>query len=480
MMSVLNTDILVNYYFEEISKIPRGSYNERKIADYLEDFAKQHELKYNRDKLHNVVIYKVGTAGYEEHEPVMLQAHMDMVNEKNKDSDHDFDHDPLDLYIEDGFVAARGTTLGADDGYGVAYMLAMLSDPEAKHPPLECVFTVAEEVGLDGALGLDGSLISAKRMIGLDSEKEGELCTTSSGGCDVMITKELQFVDNSKPVYELLVKGLLGGHSGGEIHQGRGNANKLAARVLYGMLKEKVDLQLIDIDGGLKNNAIPRECLVTFASDCKMDKLETIVKKYQSDFKTELEFTDPNVTVSIVNVERKAINALRSKQTSDIIKMMVALKNGFVERSHAIEGLTTVSLNMGVVNIVGNQLKINYLLRSPMASAVSNMIDELDIVASAFDSELKADNYYPGWNYEPNSKLREQFKAFYLEYTGKEIKETATHGGLETGIFKGKKPDLDIITMGPDTFDIHTPDEKMDIASFVRCYDLLKAFIATL
>ena len=202
-MSILDINIPVNYYFEEISKIPRGSYNEQKIADYVENFAKEHNLRYVRDQVNNLIIYKDASAGYEDHEAIMLQAHMDMVNEKNKDSDHDFDNDPLDLYIDDGFITAKGTTLGADDGYGVAYMLALLSTDNVKHPPLECVFTVCEEVGLDGALAFDGNLISANRMIGLDSETEGETCTTSSGGCDVMVDKDLHFVDNTKPIYEL-------------------------------------------------------------------------------------------------------------------------------------------------------------------------------------------------------------------------------------------------------------------------------------
>lgn len=479
-MAVLDTNILVNYYFEEICKIPHGSYNETMIADFIESFAKEKNLRYYRDHLNNIVIYKDATDGYENHETVMLQAHMDMVNEKNKDSNHDFDHDPLDLYLENGFVSARGTTLGADDGYGVAYMLAILSDSEVKNPPLECVFTVAEEVGLDGALGLDTDVLKATRMIGLDSENEGEICTTSSGGCDVVITKNLDFMNNDNKAYTLLVKGLSGGHSGGEIHRGKANANKLAARVMYGLLKADLNIQLIDINGGLKNNAIPRECAITFATTCDLKNLQEVVDEYQKYFNEEFKVSDPNIKLELTLKDECRLPALAVEESKDIIKLLVVLKNGFVERSLVIDDLTTISLNMGVVTIENNQLKIDYLLRSPMKSAVNNMIDELQIIGESFGAVTKADNYYPGWNYEQNSKLRELFKDFYLKRTGIEVKEVATHGGLETGIFKGKMPSLDIITMGPNMSGIHTPDERMEINSFINCYEILKDFIAIL
>lgn len=479
-MAILDTSILVNYYFEEICKIPHGSYNEKQIADYVENFAINQGLRYYRDELNNVVIYKDASSGYQGHETVMLQAHMDMVNEKNKDSDHDFENDPLDLYLEDGFVKAKGTTLGGDDGYGVAYMLAILSDSTVKHPPLECVFTVAEEVGMDGALGLDTSYLKATRMIGLDSESEGEICTTSSGGCDVVITKKLTFTDNKATTYTLFIKGLTGGHSGGEIHRGKANANKLMARILYGMVKADLNVRLVDLNGGLKNNAIPRECQVVFTSTSEIVKLQEIVDEYQSYFKEEFEISDSDVKIELSVNQKVSPLALELKESNDIIKMMMVLKNGFVERSLVIENLTTISLNMGVVTINENLLKIDYLLRSPMKSAVMNMVDELDITASAFEATIAPANYYPGWNYEQNSKLRELFKAFYFKRTGHEVKEVATHGGLETGVFKGKMPTLDIITMGPNMADIHTPDERMEVVSFVKCYDILKDFIATL
>lgn len=477
-MAVLNTNILINYYFEEISKIPRGSYNEEGIADYVVSIAEQYHLDYQRDEMNNVIIFKEATKGYEDHEPLMLEAHMDMVNEKNNDSDHDFENDPLDLYIEDGFLHARGTTLGADDGYGVSYMLAILTQENIKHPPLECVFTVQEEVGLFGAFGIDASYLKARRMIGLDSEKEGVTCTSSSGGVDVMMTKPIHKQENSSPVYILEVKGLLGGHSGDCIHKARGNANKLAARVLYHMLKNSIDIRLIEIIGGLKNNAIPRECSVVFASQNSKDEIETIIYSCYQDIKNELEISDPNVDISVYETECDfCINA---KDSEAVISIMYLAINGMIEQSQVIPGLTTLSLNMGVVRTHDDSITIDYSIRSPIKSARDEIAMQLDAVASLFNGYTEKSGDYPGWDYDPHSLLRKQLKEFYEEYAHQELEEVATHGGLETGVLKGKIPELDIVTIGPNMADIHTPDERLDIQSFENTFELLVKFIETL
>lgn len=477
-MSVLDTSILVNYYFEEITKIPHGSYQEEAIADYVESIAKTHQLNFRRDEMHNIVVFKEATKGYEDHEPLMLEAHLDMVNEKNNDSQHDFDTNPLDLYIEDGFLHARGTTLGADDGYGVAYMLAILTDPAVKHPPLECVFTVQEEVGLCGALAFDTSDLKAKRMIGLDSETEGETCTSSSGGNDVLITKPITGEDNDAFVYVMEIKGLLGGHSGECIDKGRANANKLAARILYSLLKEGIDIRLVEITGGLKNNAIPRECVVIFASYESFEVINDKIQKYHLDIQKEYENSDPSIQITLQNTECSV--CICAKDSEAIIQIMYLAMNGLVEKSQVIEGLTTVSLNMGVVRTNDNDITIDYCLRSPLKSARMEMVSQLELVASLFNGYVSVSGDYPGWDYDAHSILRKQFKDFYYEYTKQSLKEVATHGGLETGAFKDKIPELDIITMGPNMADIHTPDERLDIESFVKTYKLLVSFIATL
>lgn len=478
-MRVLDQSVSIYRYFEDITKIPHGSYQEEKIADYVEEFAKSHHFNYQRDEMHNIIIFKPATKGYEDHPTLMLQGHMDMVNEKNNDSQHDFENDPLDLYIEDGYLHAKGTTLGADDGVAIAYMLAILDDDHLKHPALECVFTVQEEVGLYGAAGLDMSEMKAEYMIGLDSETEGEICTSSSGGCDLLITKQVIGQDNTSPVYVLEVKGLLGGHSGACIHLGRGNANKIVARLFMALLKNGMDIRLIDIFGGLKNNAIPRECVVTFASDNSYEEISQIIYQVADDISQELQINDPDFTV-VLSMDDGCDVCMTSQDSEAIITMMYLCPNGMKEQSQVISGLTTLSLNMGVIRTHEDSVTIDYSIRSPIQSARQELINQIDIIVSLFNGCIQVSGDYPGWDYDPHSKIRSLFKQFYKERTGQEVKEVATHGGLETGLFKGKKPYLDILTLGPNMEDIHTPDERLELESFVRTYEMLVDFIATL
>ncbi len=477
-MAVLDTNILVNYYFEEISKIPHGSYNEKAISDYIVSIAKQYNLKYYQDDMNNVIVYKDASQGYEDHEPVLLEAHMDMVCEKNNDSNHDFFNDPLDLYVDDGNLYARGTTLGADDGYGVCYMLALLTDLSLKHPPLECLFTVQEEVGLLGAMAIDESKISAKRMIGLDSETEGETCTSSSGGNEVYIYRKYNIEENSDPVYCFEIKGLLGGHSGACIHLARGNANKLCARALMMLLKNGIDVRLVDITGGLKSNAIPRECVCTFASKSDDKKIIELLTEFEKVLQKEFENSDNGVCIEFEYGESDC--AISSDDSQAIITMMYLCLNGLIERSQVIEDLTTVSLNMGIVRMENDMLTITYSMRSPLQSVRKEMAQQIDVLVSIFNAYTEISNEYPGWDYDSKSVLRKQLKDFYLSYTKKELKEVATHGGLETGVLKGKIPELDIVTYGPDMSDIHTPDERLNIDSFVRNYEFVVKFLEIL
>lgn len=477
-MAVLDTSILVNYYFEELTKIPHGSFHEEAIADYVESIAKEYHLDYRRDEMNNIVVFKAGTQGYEDHEPLMLEAHLDMVCEKNSDSHHDFENDPLDLYIKDGFLHAKGTTLGADDGYGVSYMLALLTEEGVKHPPLECVFTVQEEVGLCGALAFDASDLKAKRMIGLDSGEAGETCTSSSGGNDLLITKPVIGDDNDSPVYVFSVRGLLGGHSGACIDKARGNANKIAARVLYRLLKEGVDVRLVDITGGLKNNAIPRECIVTFASESDPEQIAAIIELCEANIRKEFENSDPDVYFELDEGESDI--CICAKDSESVISIMYLAINGLIEKSQVIPDLTTISLNMGIVRTYDDCITIHYSLRSPLQSAREELSMQLEYIAQIFNGFVEVSNDYPGWDYDPHSILRKQLSDFYYQSTGEKLREVATHGGLETGAFKGKIPELDIVTFGPDMADIHTPDERLNIKSFVETYQFLKDFIETL
>ncbi len=478
-MAVLDHSISIYKYFEELCQIPHGSYEEQAAADYVEAFAKEQGLACVRDDMHNLVIYKDGSKGKEDLAPVMLQAHLDMVNEKNQDSDHDFSRDPLDLYVEDGWLKARGTTLGGDDGYGVAYMMALLADQALEHPPLVCVFTVQEEVGLCGAMGLDPALLKADRLINLDADVEGNVFVSSSGGRDVLVTKPLKMEDNYNAAYVLEVKGLSGGHSGGEIHKEKGNANKIAARILYAMIRSGLDVRLVDITGGLKDNAIPRECVCTFVSASDEAELNAVAEQCLAELKEELAFSDAGLTVALKSGDA-AEQAASAADSKAAVCLMFLAPNGMQARSMAIEGLTTVSLNMGGVRVQEGKLVIHFSLRSPMQSAREDMSRKLELISEVYGAECAVTNDYPGWNYDQESPLRKAFAEYYLEKTGKEIVEEATHGGLETGVFKGYNEKLDIISVGPEIRDLHTPDERMDLASFLRIYEILKGFIASL
>lgn len=480
-MSVLDQNIPIMKYFEDISKIPHGSFEEEKIAEYLINFAKERNLKYITDELHNVIIYKDGQNGGENSDPIILQGHTDMVNEKNNDSDHDFSKDPLKLNIVDGWLYATGTTLGADDGVAVCYMLAVLDDKTIKHPPLECVFTTQEEVGMFGANILKAEYFKSKRMIGMDSGGEGITSVSSSGGRRVTVKKAVSFIKNinNDPQYKLSITGLLGGHSGGLIHKERGNSNKLAFRMLNYLLINNVDINLTSATGGLKDNAIPRECNVSFTSSTDLNQINNYLSEINNDIKEELQHSDPNFSYELEKIT-DTDSIIDSSESSDIIKLIYLLPNGFKSRSMVIEGLTTVSLNMGVLNLNENELSINFALRSPMLGAINEMTYQIIELSTLFDASVTSNADYPGWNYEANSPLRKVLAEVTKEVLDKNLEEIAGHGGLETGVFKGLIPEIDIVTLCAESEDIHTPNEHLNLASYQRMYDLLVKLLAKL
>ncbi len=477
-MAILDTNVEIFSYFEEISKIPRGSFHEEKISDYLVDFAKQHQLKFFQDDMKNVIIYKEGTKGYENHPVVMLQGHIDMVCEKDYDYNHDFENDPLELYIEDGWLHARGTTLGADDGYAISYMLAILASNDIAHPPLDCVFTVQEEVGMIGVRHLKADKIRAKRMIGLDTGNEAVTCVSSSGGRRVTVTKSLRLIKNDWNTFRFKITGLLGGHSAKFISEERGNANKIAFRMLQ-KLSESVCIRLVNVVGGLKANAIPRECVVEFAADTSIKFIDRIFKDIEKDIKVELELSDPNFSYTLEQI-LKAEVCFDEKTSQEAIDLIYLLPNGFKNKSMVIDGLTTVSLNLGQIETKDNHLKCYYLIRSPMTSAREELSNEITVLASLLKADMQIISDYPGWNYEPNSIMRDVLKTVIKEELNVDMIAQAGHGGLEIGILKGLIPELDIVTIGPNCSGAHTPEEKMDLASFQKMFEVLKALLKKL
>ena len=459
------------YYFKQISDIPRASRNEKAVSDFIVEFAKQHHYEYKQDEVYNVIVYKPASQGYEDAAPVILQAHTDMVCEKNKDIEHDFDKDPLDLYVEDGWLKARGTTLGADDGQGVAYMLAVLDDDTLKHPALECAFTVMEEVGLLGAKALKAEDFRGKRYINMDSGGEVVTTVSSAGGARAVMKRDLHFKENNDPAYRLEIRGLEGGHSGGCAHLERGNAIIIAARVMEKLCHKYDDISLSDINGGMKLNAIPRECDVTFTSKEDPQFLKETADKIVSEIKEELQYSDAGFFANFVSCE-KIDKAISPEDTKEIFDFLYVIPNGFMHRSMAIEGLTVASLNAGVIYIEDDRLFITELIRSAASSHGDQMIRQLEILCDRFGFVFDLSNRYCGWNYDKNSPLRKIYRDI-LNEKGIELKERASHGGLECGVFKGMIPDLDIITLGPIAEGAHTPEEKMDLASFDRAYQYL-------
>lgn len=466
------------YYFNEICKIPHGSYNEKAISDYVVDFAKKHNLQYIQDKMYNVIIYKDASKGYEDYDPLMLQAHLDMVCESV--GEFDFETMPIETYVDEkGRLRAKGTTLGADDGMGVAQMLAILSDKALAHPPLECVFTVQEEVGLFGALGMDLSCIHAHRMISLDGGGEVVTAISSAGGVNVITTIPCTYIQNEKQTYHLKVSGLLGGHSGGEINKEKGNANKIISRMLKEMLLQGLDLSLVSINGGSKDNAITRESEAIFTSMTDKYVLEETVKKIHQKIYIEFEHTDPSFQTTLQSYEM-ATTCMDDTSTKNVVDYMFMVPNGFRHKSMVIEGLTLTSLNLGIVKTEENQVVLNSSVRSALEEAIDHLIDIITCIASYTNGSVHCEARYPGWNYDPNSKLRKTFQNVFSKlYDGKELTCRAGHGGLECAVFTKIEGGMDIVTCGPISEGCHTPDEYLDLASFDRAYKLLTTLIAS-
>ncbi len=476
MENILDHKITHQKYFEEITRIPHGSYHEEAISLYLVDFAKKHHFEYERDEKNNVIIRKPASKGYEDHKAVILQAHTDMVCEKNRDVAFDFEKDALKLKIEDGFLKAEGTTLGADDGVGVAYMLALLADSNAKHPMLECIFTVQEEVGLFGALALKKDQLHATRMINLDDGGETTSCMSSAGGVNVVFSVHNDQISCTGNAYQIDIKGLKGGHSGGEIDKERGNANRLLARVLY-EINKSYNIQIHMMDGGDKDNAIPREASAIIVGDVCLNEIKTIVSSMEQVFAKELEFSDNGVELHVK--ETIATTALSKEDTDRLLKLMICIPDGLHHHSMNIEGLSTASSNLAVISMK-EDIMINVSVRGALESYIDDLVNVMDVLGESFHYTTKHEAYYPAWSYDEKSELREVMKKVCKDIYQEELSLIAVHGGLECGVFKSLVPEMEIVTMGPIMHDIHTPQERLDLASFDRTFYFLKMFLEAL
>lgn len=449
-------------FFEEISAIPRMSYHEQAIADYLVDFAKARGLEYVRDSANNVFIRMAASAGYEDHAPVLLQGHTDMVCEKNGDVEHDFLTEPLDLYVDGDYLRARGTTLGADDGVAVAMMLAVLDGALEVHPPVECLFTASEEVGLDGAKAFDYTRLKARRMINLDSETLGEIIAGCAGGIRSELTLPVTPVPFEGSALRIAITGLAGGHSGENIHEGRANANKLMGRLLAEVV-DKCGARLVLVNGGSKENAIPRECEAVIAV-ADRDAAETVITDTAVLIAKELIELDRRFTVTCSDAAAEAV-MLDEADTARVVAMICGFSNGVLDMNRKIDGLVEFSRNLGVVVTDFNEVNIICSSRSSMESRLDASIAELNAVARVYGAKTKHYARYPGWEFASVSPLREAYAKAYHAVTGQDVTVKVIHAGLECGIIFANVPGMDIISIAPDLQNLHCPEEALNIPS---------------
>ena len=457
----------VFHFFEEICAIPHPSYHEEKISAYLVDFAKTHNLEYYQDDLYNVIMIKEASAGYENSQPIILQGHMDMVAEQDPDCTKNMLTDGLDLEIVDGFVTAKGTTLGGDDGIAVAMILAILEDEQLQHPRIEVIITVSEEVGMEGAAGIDVSMLKGRKLLNLDSEEEGHFLCGCAGGCRMDV--EYPFVKESLKgaLVSIDVKDCTGGHSGTEIIKGRANATYAAARILAAGA-EAGDVCLVDMVGGTKDNAIPRATTAkAIASKEAVEAMETEA----SAIKNEYAITDPDMQIVINTEGNVVVDGINSEDTRQILRLLQCMPNGVQAMSHDIEGLVETSLNLGILNVLESGFKFSCSLRSSVDSAKTALMRKVRMVAESFGCQVSVHGEYPAWEFKRESAFRDELVALYKEMAGEEPIVETMHAGVECGLLASKLPGLDAVSIGPELYDIHTPKERLSIASTERLYN---------
>lgn len=460
-------------YFEELTQIPRGSGNEQAVSDFLVKFAKDRQLDVTQDKVNNVIIRKPATEGYENVPTVIIQGHMDMVCEKNGDTEFDFEKESLRLKIDGDYITAEGTTLGADNGIAVAYAMSILDDKSLKHPALEVVITTDEETGMTGASNIDMSELKGRYFINVDSESEGTFIVGCAGGTKVTIPLAIQRKEQRGLEVHFAVRGLKGGHSGEDINKNRGNANKIMGRLLQ-QVKGVMSLSLVSVDGGAKDNAIPREMDVkVLISGDKKDEIKSIVDAFDSVLKDEYAVSEPGLHLEVEFGEEKIEDAMTVESSHKVLQMITILPNGVQTMSAEIDGLVESSLNLGVVTTEEDKVNFILALRSSKKTRLDNIVDQLRMTAELLGAEFVIRGSYPAWEYKRDSKLRDIFVSTFKRKYNKEPGIRAIHAGLECGIFSKGLEGVDIVSLGPDMEDIHTPDERLHIESAARVYDFL-------
>ncbi|MBQ9118920.1 MAG: aminoacyl-histidine dipeptidase [Lachnospiraceae bacterium] len=471
-------------YFTEISKVPRGSGFNQKISDYLVEFAKEQGLEYVQDELLNVVIYKPATPGYEKHTPVIVQGHMDMVCVTAEGVSHDFENEALELFTEGDWLGAKGTTLGGDDGIAVAFGMALLADKTISHPALEIVITTDEETGMYGAKALNPELLKGRQMINVDSEDEGMVLVSCAGGLRTTGTLPLRRINEEGVELTLHLHGLLGGHSGAEIHKYRISAVYQLARLLFDV-KRKLEAEnsgylLTSFTGGEKDNAIPTAAVAKIlVAPEEKETLRNVIGECMELYQKELSSREPGMKLTI-SEEEGNFAAIHPMDFEKLLFLLMQAPNGVQMMSKEIEGLVESSLNLGIFEMSEEAATIHFSVRSSVSSYKYFVRDRLTYLFEFLGGECESGSEYPAWEYKKDSALREKFIEVFKEFYGKEPKVEAIHAGLECGLICEKIPEMDIVSIGPDMRDIHTPQERLSISSSVRVYRFVEALLAAM
>ena len=465
----------VFYYFSEICKVPRPSKKEEKIISYLENFAAEQKLEIKKDEVGNILIKKPATPGKENLKTVVLQSHVDMVCEKNNDVEHDFLTDPIETIIDGEWLKAKGTTLGADNGIGVATELAILAANDIEHGPIECLFTIDEETGLTGAFALKEGFMSGDILLNLDSEDEGELFIGCAGGIDSV--GEFHYREVPVPTgyffFRVDVKGLKGGHSGGDIHLGRGNANKILNRFLSQTAK-KYDMYICEVNGGNLRNAIPREAYAICAvpHDAK-EPVRVDLNIFIADIENEFAVSEPDLKLTLQSETPRKM-AIDQDTSSRLLKTLYAVPHGVYAMSQDIPGLVETSTNLASIKMIDSKkIKIETSQRSSILSARNDMANTVRAAFELGGARVSFGEGYPGWKPNPHSEILEIAVASYKRLFGVDAKVKAIHAGLECGLFLDKYPGLDMISFGPTLTGVHSPDERMHIPSVEKFWNHL-------
>lgn len=478
-LSKMSLSDRVFYYFEEISKIPRGSGNTKEISDYCVEFARKKGFFVRQDEWNNVVIRKPASYGREKEAGIIIQGHLDMVAEKLPDSPHDFLKDSIELITEGDFLTAKDTTLGADDGIAVAMGLALLEDDKLSHPCLEVIFTSDEETGMDGAMNLDMSDITGKYVLNLDSETEGILTAGCAGGAKVKTVLPLARTEYRGLCCGIVITGLKGGHSGAEIDKERANADILMIRLLRMLYKEE-GIRLFSLSGGGKDNAIPRECRCQIILDSgHFDKIKEKISCFEELIRKEYASSDSDISVQMIKEEEGIFQILDEQSLKKVLFYFYNIPNGVIFMNQDIKGLVETSLNLGILTVNSHKAECYISVRSSVASRKKLLLEKLADMAEQVGAKMSVTGEYPEWSFRRESKLRETMIKLYYEMYAEELKVDVIHAGLECGYLLQKKPELDIISFGPQMYDIHTTEERLSISSTNKIYAFVKRLIET-